>query len=182
MFLTVFPKHLILFILDEWLCSWNDFSSLDVAMANKELRFYFYAPDSQDSIGKINNDLTITIKNGENFVSLMKWKEKHLLAITKLCLYNLDIKNFFEVCMLGNKLSTLTELTVINSCEVQLQSIFYGSLPNLTKFSMKNCSILICREALNLADNVIPTTNIKELSLETINCSIRSGGSKVKPV
>ena len=181
MFLTVLPKHLILFILDEWLCSWNDFSSLDLAMINKELRFYLYAPNSHDSIGKINNDITITIKNGENFASLMNWKEKRLVAITKLCLNCLDKYNLFGYCMLGNKFSTLMELEISNSDDVQLQFIFYGSLPNLIKFSMKECSILICHEALIL-DKIFPVTNIKELLLDNIVWILQGSGSKVKPL
>ena len=123
----------------EWLCSWDDFSSLDLAMANKELRFYFYAPNSQDSIiiGKINNDIAITISNGEKLASLMKWKEKRLLEITKLCLDHLHLyDDLFEYCMLGNKFSTLTDLKISNSDDVELQSIFFGNLPNLIKFSM----------------------------------------------
>ena len=83
LFLTVLSKHLIFFILDEWLCSWSDFASLDLAMTNKELRKYFYAPDCQ-VIGKINNDITINIMNGESFISLIKWKDKRLFAIAKL--------------------------------------------------------------------------------------------------
>jgi len=174
-------KHLILFILDEWLRSWNDFSSLDLAMINKELRFYFYAPNSQDSIiiGKINNDIAITISNGEKLASLMKWKEKRLLEITKLCLGEY---NFFGYCMLGNKFSTLTDLKMSNSQDFELQLIFYSNLPNLIKFSMEDYSVVICREALNVADNIFPVTNIKELSLKDINCTMRSGGNKENPI
>jgi len=184
MFLTVLPKHLILFILDEWLCSWNDFSSLDLAMTNKELRFYLYTPLNlqYDSIRKLNSDITITIRNGEQYASLMKWKEKRLLEITKLCLDHSNLyDDLFEYCMLGNKFSTLTQLEIIDTSDVELQLIFYGNLPNLRKFSMKDCSILICREALNL-DKLFSATNIKELSLNTIDCTLRSGGSKAKPV
>jgi len=39
---------------------------------------------------KINNDITITISNGDKFVSLIKWKEKRLLETTKLRLGYLD--------------------------------------------------------------------------------------------
>ena len=85
MFFTLFPRHLILFILDEWLCSWNDLSSLDLALTNKELRFYFY----EDSIEKINSEITIIIKNGKKLASLIEWKEKRQLEITKLCLDHL---------------------------------------------------------------------------------------------
>jgi len=177
MFLTVLPKHLIVFILDEWLFSWNDFSSLDLAMANKELRQYIYAPNSQDStIGKINYDIAITIRNGEHFVSLMKWKEKRLLEITKLCL---DYLHVFEYCMLGKRMSALTELKISHSHITELQSIFYGNLPNLIKLTMEDCSINICREALNVTDKVFSVTNIKELLLENINCTMQSDESKM---
>ena len=120
--------NLILFILDEWLCSWNDLSSLDTAMTNKELRQYIYA---QDSIGKINSDITITISSGEKFTSMMKWKDKWLFEIANLCLNQLDEYDLFEYSILGNKFSTLTELRIIDSNEVQLQFIFCGNLPNL---------------------------------------------------
>jgi len=182
MFLTVLPKHLILFILNEWLCSWNDFSSLDVAMANKELRFYFYAPDSQDSIAKINHDIDITINNGDNFASLMKWKEKRLFEIRKLCLKHLDkYDDLFGYCMLGNNFSTLTELKIWSSDGVELQLILYGNLPNLIKFSVTGCSMLIYREALVL-DKLYRVTNIQELLLYDVKYTMRSGGSKTKPV
>ena len=145
-------------------------------MTNKELR-------SQDSIGKINNDITITIRNSEKLASLMKWKEQHLLQITKLCLNRLDKYDLFGYCMLGNNFPTLTDLKISNTNEVQLQSIFYGNLPNLIKFSIVNCSILICRNALNaVADIVFHVTNIKELSLENIDYILQSGESKVRPV
>ena len=127
MFLTVLPKHLILFILDEWLCSWDDFSSLDLAMTNKKLRINFYTTSNlqYDSIGKINND-TITIRNGERYASLMKWKEKRLLEITKLCLEKVDkYDDLFGYCMLGNQFSTLTKLKICHSYDVQLQPIFF---------------------------------------------------------
>ena len=114
----------------------------------------------------------------------MKWKEKRLLEITKLCLDHLHLyDDLFEYCMLGNKFSTLTELEIVNTNDVELQIVFYGNLPNLIKFSMQDCSILICREALNL-DKIFSVTNIKELSLEDIRFILqgRGGGSKVKQV
>jgi len=172
MFLTIFPKHLILFILDEWLCSWNDFSSMDLAMTNKELRFYFYAPNSssQDSIRKINKDITIRISSGMGFESLLKWKEKRLLEITKLCL---DFEyNEFGRCMLGNTFPTLIELEIIDSCDVELQHIFYGNLPNLKRCCMQNGSICICPETLN---KTFPVTNIKELLLNNVKYTLISG-------
>ena len=126
MFLIDLPKHLILFILDEWLCSWNDFSSLDLAMTNKELRKYFYALDSQDSIGKINNAITITIKDGDKLTSLMKWKEKRLLSITRLFLNQQDkYDGLFGYCILRNKVSTLTELKICVSVDVPLQLLSF---------------------------------------------------------
>jgi len=111
----------------------------------------------------------------------MKWKEKRLLEITKLCLDHLHLyDDLFEYCMLGNKFSTLTQLEIDNTNDVELQIVFYGNLPNLKKFSMKDCSILICREALNL-DKIFSATNIKELSLNNIKYTLRSGERKVKP-
>jgi len=185
MFLTHLPKHLILFILNEWLCSWDDFSTLDVAMTNKELRRYFYTPDSQDSIAKINNDIAIAISSGEKLAILMEWKENRQLEITKLWLDYLETYDelFEYYCMsVGSKFSTLTQMKISNSYDAQLQLIFCGNLPNLTKLVMEDCSILICREELTVADKIFCVTNIKELSLNRIRYTMRRDGSKVKSV
>ena len=82
--------------------------------------------------------------------------------------------------MLGNKFSTLTELEISNANEVQLQLIFYGNLPNLIKFIIVNCSILICREALIL-DKLFPATNIRKLLMDSINYTTQRGESQVEP-
>ena len=93
-------------------------------------------------------------------MNLMKWKEKYLFVITKLCLKHLDEYTFLDIaCWETNFYSYRAENN---------QSIFYGNLPNLIKFNVKDCLIVICREALNVADQIFPVTNIKELSLENI--------------
>jgi len=112
----VYPWWMVMLL--KWLFS------LGFSYGQQGVTTIFLCARSQD-MRKMNH-ITITIRSGKNFASLMKWKEKRLLEITKLCLEKVDkYDDLFGYCMLGNQFSTLTKLKICHSYDVQLQPIFF---------------------------------------------------------
>lgn len=170
MIFFLLPKDLVLDIINDWLGSLKDFSSLDRAVANKELRSCLLFPTaSQVELGE-----AIDINSDNKLMGIIIWKEKRLLKIKNIWLNKYKLR-FNSLPYFGCFLPHLEELKIEDQ-EFQLQDIFYSSLSHLEKLSLIGCMIVIQELAL---DCIFLTTNValKQLDFEKVRLSYGKSSS-----
>jgi len=160
----VLPNDLFSLIICEWLGSLREYCSLDKALRNKESRSLFIATTSRTATSKICFGETIKINSDKKLNAIMKWKEKRLVEIRKICIIKEYQNVNVDYGLVGTIFTQLKEIE-LNGCDCKLHNLFNSSLPYLESLLIKNSSIIVNRVAL---DSIIVSTNIHTLKLQYI--------------
>jgi len=155
MLFSILPKELLWDIIIEWLSCLKDFSSLDRAVTNKEIRCCLFTVNVPAR--KLEFKEAVQIGSNKKLIEFVKWKKHRSVEIENMCLNKYDAP-CNRLPHFGCYFSQLRDLKIVN-WELQLQDIFYCNLPHLEKLILNNCTIFI----QELAAEYISTTNLKEL-------------------
>lgn len=163
--LSFLPKELLVCIANEWLDeSLKDACSLDVAIANRQLRATYIL--EQWFSTKEGFTRQIKIESNREWASVVRWKDKRGLDIKSISLDQCSEHHYLPHLALFFPYLKEIKLCL---CDIPLHHIFFASLTQLRKLSIMHFSSIVVFE--EIMQNSCPTA-IEELhcsNIETIN-------------